>query len=60
MMGKKYVLECKDGKCMGLIGVTTTIDSYGMRSIQTGTATDTEAVEHNKKVEQCRVANGLF
>ena len=39
---------------------TTTLDSFGNQIYQTGYATSTAAVEHNKRVQECRTLNGEF
>lgn len=62
----KEFIKTTDGKKIYLTDrrvallATTTIDSFGLEQYQIGIATDTTAVEHNKRVRDCQTANGQF
>ncbi len=53
------VLFKANGETYEFLEATTTVID-GKQMYQDGTTTDQDAIEYNKKVQECRIANGEF
>lgn len=58
--GETFTLTGKDGTIYNGTMATVTIDRLGKQWVQIGTTTDEEAIEFNKRVQECRTLNGEF
>lgn len=58
--GLEHIQISQNGVFYNIAIATITITDAGFTEIQVGVATDSENIEHNKKVEQCRVDNGQY